>query len=135
MESTSQRQVALLGLGTMGLGMAGRLLGAGFRLAVFNRTAQKAESLATKGARVAATPRDAASGANVVVSMVADDEASRGMWLGKNGALAGASRGAVLVESSTLTTAWVAELAQAAARQGCDLLDAPVTGSEPQAAS
>ena len=119
----------------MGFGMASRLLGAGFPLAVFNRTAQKAQVLAAKGARAAATPREAATGADVIVSMVADDEASRSMWLGERGALAAASRGAVLVEASTLTPAWVAELAEAAGRQGCDLLDAPVTGSKPQAAS
>ena len=127
-------KVALLGLGTMGMGMAGRLLGAGFPLAVFNRTARKAESLASKGARVAASPRHAAEGADVIVSMVADDVASRGMWLGDVGALAGTSVGAVLVESSTLTTAWVAELAQAAKGRGCELLDTPVTGSKAQAA-
>src|SRR5436190_24403912 len=90
-------RVALLGLGTMGLGMAGRLLGAGFKLAVFNRTAQKAEPLAAKGAQIAATPRKAATGADVIVSMVADDEASRAMWLGESGALAGTSAGAVLI--------------------------------------
>jgi 3-hydroxyisobutyrate dehydrogenase len=128
-------RVALLGLGTMGMGMAGRLLGAGFPLGVFNRTAHKAEALAGTGALVAATPRDAAAGAEVIVSMVADDVASRGMWLGDNGALAGASPGAVLVESSTLSTAWVAELAQAAKGQSCELLDAPVTGSKVQAAA
>src|SRR4051812_39631513 len=128
-------RVALLGLGTMGMGMAGRLLEAGFDLAVFNRTAEKAQPLGAKGARVSATPREAATGAELILSMVADDAASRAMWLGGNGALAGAPRGAVLVESSTLSTAWVSELAQAAAGQGCELLDAPVTGSKAQAAS
>jgi 3-hydroxyisobutyrate dehydrogenase len=131
----TKQGVALLGLGTMGLGMAGRLMGSGFPLTVYNRTAQKAQELATKDARVAETPREAVTGADVIVSMVADDDASRSMWLGPRGALAGASRGAVLVEASTLSTAWVAELAQAAARQGCELLDTPVTGSKPQAAS
>src|SRR5438045_1529889 len=104
---SKQLRVALLGLGTMGNGMAERLLGAGFELAVFNRTAQKAQSLAAKGARAAATPREAATNAELILSMVADDQASRDMWLGAQGALAGASRGAVLVEASTLTTAWV----------------------------
>src|ERR1051326_1855381 len=111
MSETKQR-VALLGLGTMGMGMAGRLLGAGFPLSVFNRTAQKAKELASKGARVAETPREAAAGADVIVSMVADDDASRSMWLGERGALAGASRDTVFVEASTISTAWVAELAQ-----------------------
>ena len=107
-------RVALLGLGTMGIGMAGRLLEAGFDLAVFNRTAEKAQPLGAKGARVSATPREAATGAELILSVVADDAASRAMWLGGNGALAGAPRGAVLVESSTLSTAWLSELAQAA---------------------
>jgi 3-hydroxyisobutyrate dehydrogenase len=119
----------------MGTGMAGRLLSAGFPLAVYNRTARKAEALASKGARVAASPKDAAAAADVIVSMVADDVASRGMWLGDNGALAGAKSGAVLVESSTLSTAWVSELAGAARKRGCELLDTPVTGSKMQAAA
>jgi 3-hydroxyisobutyrate dehydrogenase len=128
-------RVALLGLGTMGLGMARRVLGGGFSLAVFNRSRQKAEPLAAEGAQVASTPREAAAGANVIVSMVADDVASRAVWLGETGALAGVSRGAVLIECSTLSPAWIAELARAAAQKGCDLLDAPVTGSKTQAAS
>jgi len=127
--------VALLGLGTMGAGMAGRLLGAGFKLSVYNRTKPRAQALAEKGARVADLPREAATGAQLIVSMVADDTSSRAMWLGDNGALAGAASGAVLVESSTLGTAWVRELAEAAQKRGCELLDAPVTGSKAQGAA
>ena len=67
--------------------------------------------------------------------MVADDAASRSVWLGKDGALAGAGRGAVLVECSTLTVSWIEELSREAAAAGCQLLDAPVTGSKPHAAS
>ena len=67
--------------------------------------------------------------------MVSDDLASRGVWLGENGALAGARRGAVLIECSTLTVGWIKELAAPAAKQGCELLDAPVTGTKPHAAS
>ena len=67
--------------------------------------------------------------------MVADDVASRGVWLGDNGALAGATRGAVLIECSTLTVGWIKELAAAAGQRGCELLDAPVTGTKPHAAS
>jgi 3-hydroxyisobutyrate dehydrogenase len=115
--------------------MARRLLGAGFPLAVFNRNPDKAESLKREGATVAATPRAAASGAAVAISMVADDQASRAVWLGQDGALAALEPGSVLIESSTLTVEWVRELAAAAAAQGCELLDAPVTGSKMQAAS
>jgi 3-hydroxyisobutyrate dehydrogenase len=126
--------VALLGLGTMGAGMAGNLLKAGFPLAVYNRSRAKAEAFAAQGARVAETPADAASGAGVILSMLADDGASRAVWLGSDGALAAAATGAVLVECSTVSPAWIAELAAAARARGLDLLDAPVTGSRTQAA-
>jgi 3-hydroxyisobutyrate dehydrogenase len=128
-------RVALLGLGIMGSGMAHRLLGAGFPLTVYNRTSEKAASLVIDGAYLAATPREAAARADVIVSMVSDDAASRDVWLGEHGALAGVARGAVLIESSTFTPEWISELAQAAARQGCELLDAPVTGTKSHAAA
>jgi 3-hydroxyisobutyrate dehydrogenase len=115
--------------------MARRLLGAGFAVTVYNRDAAKAAPLAADGARAAASPRAAAAAADVVVSMLADDTAARAVWLGADGALAGAPRGAVLVECSTVTVAWIKELGQAAAAAGCELLDAPVTGSKPQAAA
>jgi len=128
-------KVALLGLGNMGTGMAGQLLRAGFSLTVWNRTMELAKSLGEAGARVATSPREAAEGADVIISMVADDEASRLIWTGDNGALAGAGRGAVLIESSTLSPAWIRELATAASEKGSDFLDAPVTGSKPQASN
>jgi 3-hydroxyisobutyrate dehydrogenase len=131
----SKPRVALFGLGLMGSGMARRLLGAGFPLAIYNRSAEKAAPLAADGAEVAATPGEAAAKADIVLSMVADDTASRAVWLGKQGALATVARGTVLVESSTLTVAWVNELAEAAAERGCELLDAPVTGTKSHAAS
>jgi 3-hydroxyisobutyrate dehydrogenase len=131
----AKQSVALLGLGTMGSGMVANLLKAGFPLAVWNRSRAKAEAFAAQGARVAATPADAARGANVVVSMLADDAASRAVWLGADGALAAAEEGAVLVESSTVTPAWIAELEAAARARGLDFLDAPVTGSRAQAAN
>jgi 3-hydroxyisobutyrate dehydrogenase len=130
-----QTRMALIGLGLMGSGMARRLLGAGFPLTVWNRNPERAKALAAEGAHVAATPREAASRADVVVSMVADDAASRAVWLGDHGALAGAARGAVLVESSTLTVGWIGQLFREVAARGCELLDAPVTGSKSQAAS
>jgi 3-hydroxyisobutyrate dehydrogenase len=131
----SQSSVALLGLGTMGIGMAENLLKAGFPLAVYNRTAAKADPLRSKGANVAATPADAVKGAFIIVSMLADDAASRAVWTGPNGALAAAEPGAVLVESSTVSPAWIADLAAQAAARNLDLLDAPVTGSRTQAAA
>src|SRR5579864_291323 len=127
--------VAILGLGIMGAGMAGRLLSQGFPLAVYNRNRAKSEPFAKLGAFVADSPREAAVRAEIVISMVSDDPASRAVWLSEDGALAAASRGSVLVESSTVSVAWVKELARAAALNGCELLDAPVTGTKPHAAS
>ena len=97
-------RIAFLGLGLMGAGMARRLLGAGFPLTVFNRDQAKTAAFAAEGARVAATPA-AAADASMIISMVADDNASRALWLGENGALAAARPGAVLIECSTLTVA------------------------------
>jgi 3-hydroxyisobutyrate dehydrogenase len=129
------QRVALLGLGAMGAGMAANWLAKGFGLTVWNRTRARTQALADKGARVATTPREAAEGADCVFAMVADDAASRAVWLGDDGALAGAKTGAVVVESSTLTPDWVRELAGHARAKGCAFLDAPVGGSRQAAAS
>ena len=129
------QRVALLGLGTMGAGMAANWLAKGFGLTVWNRTRARTQALADKGARVATTPREAAEGADCVFAMVADDAASRAVWLGDDGALAGAKAGAVVVELSTLTPDWVRELAGHARVKGCAFLDAPVGGSRQAAAS
>ena len=87
----------------MGSGMTRRLLGAGHSVTVFNRDRNKAIALQGEGANLADSPREAAKGADFVVSMVADDTASRSMWLGEQGALSGVAQGTVLIESSTLT--------------------------------
>jgi 3-hydroxyisobutyrate dehydrogenase len=128
-------RVAFLGLGIMGSGMARRILLGGFPLTVFNRSSDKAKHLATEGAQVAASPGDAASQADVIISMVADDNASRSLWLGANGALSHAAPHTICIECSTVTVGWVRELAAAAHKKNCDLLDAPVTGSKTRAAS
>jgi 3-hydroxyisobutyrate dehydrogenase len=121
-------RVAFIGLGRMGLGMAGRLLDAGHDVAVYNRTAGKAAPLAARGARLAASPRAAADGAAAVFSMVADDAASRAVWLGDEGALAALGAEALVIECSTLSYDWVGELAGAATARGLRYIDGPVTG-------
>jgi 3-hydroxyisobutyrate dehydrogenase len=128
-------RIAFLGLGIMGSGMARRVAGAGFPLTVYNRHPERAAAFTQFGARTAATPREAAVDADIIISMVADDAASRSVWLGEEGALSGTGAGSVLIESSTVSPAWIQELAAAAASRGCELLDAPVTGSKNQAAS
>ena len=134
-ETMAQPRVAILGLGIMGTGMANRLLSANFPLTVYNRNREKSVPFADAGAFVAESPREAASRSEIILSMVGDDAASRGVWLGENGALAGARRNAVLIESSTLSGDWIQELAAKAAEWGCRFLDAPVTGTKPHAAS
>jgi 3-hydroxyisobutyrate dehydrogenase len=128
------KSVAFLGLGVMGRGMAARLLGAGFPVAVWNRNPARAEALQRQGASVAASPAEAAAGADVIISMVSDDDASRQVWLGPGGALGAARPGMIAIECSTLSPAWVGDLARDVAAQGSVLLDAPVAGSRPQAA-
>src|SRR5215475_5493274 len=103
----SKPHVAIMGLGIMGSGMASRILSAGFPVSVYNRNPKKALPFLDKGAQLAKSPREAVSQAAVVISMVADDIASREVWLGDNGALSGARPGSVLIESSTLTVGWV----------------------------
>jgi len=132
---TTTPRIAFLGLGIMGAGMAGRLLDGGFRVTVHNRSRERARALESKGARVAESPRAAASEADIVFSMVADDAASRATWDGEQGALAGVRAGSLVVECSTVTVRRVHELAEAAERVGCTFVDAPVTGSKMQAAA
>ena len=127
------QQIAILGLGTMGMGMAKNLLKAGFTVAAYNRTSAKAAPLGALGARIASTPADAARDADVVISILSDDDVSRKTWTGEHGALNGAKPGAVLVESSTVTPVWIAEFALLAAERNLHLVDAPVTGSRLQA--
>jgi 3-hydroxyisobutyrate dehydrogenase len=126
--------IAFLGLGTMGSGMASRLVAAKFDVTVWNRTRARAEALVALGARVASSPRDAALGADVVISMLADDQASRSVWL-SDGAASRAKRGAIFVECGTVSPGWVTELQARAAERGCEVVDAPVTGSKAAAAA
>ncbi|KHL24955.1 3-hydroxyisobutyrate dehydrogenase [Croceibacterium mercuriale] len=126
-------RVTVLGLGTMGAGMAAQLIAAGFDVTVWNRSPDRAEPLVAAGARRAASPAEAAGTAEVVIAMLADDDASRSAWLGADGALSAMQPGAIAIECSTLTHAWVKTLAAEAATRGLAWLDAPVTGSRLQA--
>lgn len=128
--------IAFIGLGNMGLGMAGRVLAAGHALRVYNRTASRAELLLSRGVRLCPTPREACAGADAVIAMVADDQASRLVWAGPNGILkANLAPGALAIECSTLSHAWVMELAAKAGACGLRYIDAPVTGLPDTAAA
>lgn len=121
-------KIAFLGLGKMGSGMAACLLAAGNEVRVWNRSADKAEPLAAKGATVAASPAEAAENTDAVFSMVADDAASERVWLADDGALSTASAGALAIECSTISHNHTGRLAEAAAARGCAYLDCPVNG-------
>ena len=128
------KKIAFLGLGAMGSRMAARLLEAGHDLSVFNRTPDRAAPLVERGATFEDSPRAAAAGRDIVISMVRDDEASREIWLDPDrGALSGLSDQAIAIESSTLTPAWVEQLSSAMAERQLRFIDAPVVGTRPQA--
>ena len=125
--------IALLGLGTMGRGMAANLLKAGFPLTVWNRTKAKAELLTHTAAKVADSPAQAVKNSAVVLAMLADDAASRAAWLGQDGALAAMPFGSIATECSTLSPDWIRELNEAVMQRGLCMAEAPVTGSRTQA--
>ncbi len=126
--------IAVLGLGAMGSRMARRLIDAGYSVRGYNRSAPARDALAAAGAACFDTPRRAAAGAGVVISMVTDDEAARAVWLDPDaGALGALTAGTVAIESSTVTPSWVRALAEQVSATGAVLLDAPVAGSRPQA--
>jgi len=127
--------VAFIGLGRMGHGMAGRYLDSGFSVAVWNRSKSKAEDLIARGARWASSPADAADGADAIVTMVADDEASRAVWLGKDGAAATAKAGTLAIECSTVSYRHALDLARELGGRGLVYIDSPVTGLPDAAAN
>jgi 3-hydroxyisobutyrate dehydrogenase len=127
--------VAFIGLGRMGHGMAGRYLDGGFTVAVWNRSKAKGQDLIARGARWASSPADAADGADAIVTMVADDEASRAVWLGQDGAASTAKAGTLAIECSTVSYKHALDLARELRGRGLVYIDSPVTGLPDAAAS
>ena len=123
--------VAFIGLGVMGYPMAGHLTAAGHRVTVYNRTVEKAKKwVAEYGGKLAATPREAAVNADFIFSCVGNDDDLRAVIEGDDGALAGMTKGAILIDHTTTSANVARELAEACAAQGCAMLDAPVSGGE-----
>src|ERR1700694_1456025 len=120
--------VAFLGLGRMGHGMAGRYLDGGFTVAVWNRSKAKGQDLIARGARWASSPADAAHGADAIVTMVADDEASRAVWLGRDGAACAAKTGALAIECSTVSYRHALDLAREPRGRGLFFIERPLRG-------
>ena len=134
-ESIASRKVAFLGLGVMGYPMAGHLALAGHEVTVYNRTAAKAvawceEFAATPAPRSAATPREAATGADIVFCCVGNDDDLRSVTLGSDGAFAGMKPGAIFVDHTTASAEVARELYAGAKAQGLQFVDAPVSGGQ-----
>jgi 3-hydroxyisobutyrate dehydrogenase-like beta-hydroxyacid dehydrogenase len=130
-ESTPSKTVAFLGLGVMGYPMAGHLARAGHRVCVYNRTAVKAAQwVAEFGGSHAATPREAAAGADIVFACVGNDADLRSVVLGEAGAFSGMKPGAVFADHTTASAEVARELASAARERGLQFIDAPVSGGQ-----
>jgi len=130
-EPTPSLQVAFLGMGVMGAPMAGHLARAGHQVTVYNRTAAKAQAwVAEYGGAWAATPREAAAGADLVFACVGNDDDLRSVVLGAEGAFAGMKVGALFVDHTTASAEVARELHAQARAQGLDFIDAPVSGGQ-----
>ncbi|MCF3594296.1 NAD(P)-dependent oxidoreductase [Rhodobacteraceae bacterium LMO-12] len=124
-------KVAFLGLGVMGYPMAGHLTAKGHDVCVYNRSAAKAVAWVKEhGGRSGPSPRDAAQGADFVMSCVGNDDDLRSVCLGEEGAFAGMERGAIFVDHTTVSAAVTRELAEAASAKGITFVDAPVSGGQ-----
>ncbi len=128
------KTISYLGLGTMGSGMASNLLKAGYELAVWNRSAEKCEPFARKGARVTDTPADAIRGAELVIYCLSNDQAVEEVVFGANGVLSGINAGQIAMDMSTVLPATSLREQEAYGKRGVDFLDVPVFGSKQESA-
>ena len=128
------KTISYLGLGTMGSGMASNLLKAGYKLTVWNRSAEKCEPFARKGARVAETPADAVRDVDLVAYCLSNDQAVEEVVFGAKGILSGIKAGQIAIDMSTVLPATSLREQQAYAKRGVDFLDAPVFGSKNESA-
>lgn len=125
--------IGFIGLGIMGRPMAKNLLAAGHELVVHNRSAQAMEDLAGDGAETAATPREVAERADIVLTMLPDGPDVEAVVLGEDGVLEGATEGTLLVDMSSIAPDVSRRLHDALSERGVAMLDAPVSGGEPGA--
>jgi len=124
-------KVSFIGLGVMGYPMAGHLARAGHDVTVFNRTHVKAQAWVKEyGGKAAATPAEAARGADIVFSCVGRDADLREVTLGQDGAFAAMAKGGLFVDHTTASATIARELAAAAKERGFEFVDAPVSGGQ-----
>ena len=126
-------KLGFIGIGAMGLRIAGRLLKRGFPLTAFDRHAGKANALVESGGTVARSIAELASGADVVLSSLPNDEAVRSVYTGPQGVLEHIRRGSMIIEMSTVSPETSRELYGLGAARGVSVLDVPVSGSTPAA--
>ena len=130
-EPSTPTKVAFIGLGVMGLPMAGHLATAGHDVTVYNRNGQKAQAWVKEfGGRACATPREAAQGAQIVFACVGNDDDLRSIVLGADGAFAGMSAGATFVDHTTASALVARELSALAQQKSLRFIDAPVSGGQ-----
>ncbi|KCB45243.1 NAD(P)-dependent oxidoreductase [Bordetella hinzii] len=130
-DNVAAKKVAFLGLGVMGLPMAGHLARAGHEVTVYNRSPAKAQAWVQEfGGKSAATPRQAAQGAQIVFACVGNDEDLRSVVLGDEGAFAGMAQGATFVDHTTASADVARELYARAKELGLNFVDAPVSGGQ-----
>lgn len=123
-------RIGWIGTGVMGRSMAGHLLAKGYSVTVYNRSRDKAQDLIDRGANWAATPKEVAAKSDVVFAIVGFPKDVREVFLGKDGALAGAKEGTVLVDMTTSEPSLAKEIYQAAKAKGVYSVDAPVSGGD-----
>ena len=127
-----KQRIGFIGMGHMGSHMAQRLLEAGYQLAIYDRTPERAQEVAQQRATVARTPRELAAQCEVLMVCVTDDEAQQSVIFGQDGALAGVHGGSMIIDLSTVSPDASRRLYQAAKQQGVSMIDAAVSGSVPQ---
>jgi len=122
--------IGFVGLGIMGKPMARNLIKAGYPLVVHNRSRGVVEELSKERAQTATSPREVAARSEVVITMLPDSPDVELVYAGEQGILAGAKEGRLLIDMSSISPIVARKLAQQAEKQGCDMLDAPVSGGE-----
>lgn len=130
MNSTSDTRIGWIGTGVMGAWMAAHLMDAGYPLTVYTRTRERAAALEQQGATWADTPAGVAANSDVTLAIVGFPEDVRSVFLGDDGALAGAETGSVLVDMTTSEPSLAVEIALAARAKGVGSVDAPVSGGD-----
>lgn len=122
------RKIGIVGLGIMGRGIASNFLKSGYKVFIWNRTIDAGNSLTASGAVQCSSPKEVAEKADIIFEVTANDVSSRAVWLGEVGILAGASKDAICIASSTLSIAWVDQLARECKKEGIAFCDMPMTG-------